>query len=366
MNKDINKICILLSMAVSASFAAKIGVLKADPNVVCSEEIVINLDVEDSNNDTKILSGDGNLPAGVTLGSHAIFTYCTINAVSLKPAPYNYAVLRLGSKCPSGSYPFARHHDTEDSRNANSFSGNIAPSIVNSNATLEYCLVPSSEKSKIVFPFDDKYGVFGNPPEKYDNVISHNLIKIDDEDNHSKTTEYVCEVNPLPNKEPHEWPESCYDRVVGAGHNGNYWNYYDELYNTGAAAREKRIARFNDVMYGDDNTFYHVIKKKKNVLAKASTIEGSNALANFAENPVAAAEIKGINRNAVSIELKSAGNANISIMNIDGVVVAKISKENLQQGVYNIKWNSESIPNGRYIVAVKHNGLFSAKNVILK
>ena len=141
---------------------------------------------------------------------------------------------------------------------------------------------------------------------------------------------------------------------------------YDELYNTGAAAREKRIARFNDVMYGDDNTFYHVIKKKKNVLAKASTIEGSNALANFAENPVAAAEIKGINRNAVSIELKSAGNANISIMNIDGVVVAKISKENLQQGVYNIKWNSESIPNGRYIVAVKHNGLFSAKNVILK
>ena len=53
-------------------------------------------------------------------------------------------------------------------------------------------------------------------------------------------------------------------------------------------------------------------------------------------------------------------------MNIRGDVVATVSQDNMQPGIHMVNWNSGAVPNGRYVVAVKQNGKFSAKNVILK
>ena len=76
--------------------------------------------------------------------------------------------------------------------------------------------------------------------------------------------------------------------------------------------------------------------------------------------------VKGLDRSAVAVELKSAGDVRISIANVKGAIVANIVENNLQAGVHQIKWNSGVIPNGRYIVTVKQNGMVNAKNVILK
>ncbi|WP_173384108.1 FlgD immunoglobulin-like domain containing protein [Fibrobacter succinogenes] len=77
-------------------------------------------------------------------------------------------------------------------------------------------------------------------------------------------------------------------------------------------------------------------------------------------------EIKGFDHSAVTVELKSAGNVHVSIVNLKGAVVANISRENLQPGFHSLEWHSGIVPNGRYIVTVKQNGMVAAKNVILK
>ena len=355
------------------SFAARIGVWKADEKTKCSEEVIIDLDVEDSHNKTGVVDGDDNLPSGIHLGGHAIFTYCVLNKSSLPRIAYDYVVLRLGDSCPAGSFQFARHHDTEDSNNKNDHTGNIGPNVVEKkkDATLEYCFVPRDSSSSKKYPFDNKaYGVFANPDSKIlPKSIIHSEFKIDDEDEHATVWEHVCDTNPEPNKSPADWPVVCYDKKVKSDHNNNSWNFYPDLYIKNAAdavAYIRRVVNISKIMYGEDNTYYNVIRWNGGSLKKtAEDADNSVSSAYVAAAPLAPA-IKGLNRSVVSVELKSAGDAKISVVNVNGAQIANVVEKNLQPGVHQVKWNSGMVPSGRYIVKIEQNGMVNAENVILK
>jgi hypothetical protein len=47
-------------------------------------------------------------------------------------------------------------------------------------------------------------------------------------------------------------------------------------------------------------------------------------------------------------------------------VVATLVSENVRPGYNYLKWNSENVPSGRYMVTIEHNGSVSGKNVVLK
>lgn len=83
-------------------------------------------------------------------------------------------------------------------------------------------------------------------------------------------------------------------------------------------------------------------------------------------NKNASATLKGLSRTSVGFELKSAGRAVISIMDADGAVVATLVSENALPGYNSLKWNSENVPSGRYMVTIEHNGSISGTNIVLK
>ena len=338
-----NKLFVLIPLAATLSFGAKIGVLK-NTGSCPNGQVVIDLDVEDSHNHTGVVAGNPN-PPGISLGSHAVFTYCVLNVNTLTRVPYSYFVLRLSNKCPTGSYAFSHHHDTEDSRNRNSYSGNISPSVVNKNATLEYCYVPKDANSKVKYPVDIKYGVFSKGSASI-SKIAHSSIYIDDEDSKNKnSTDFHFEASDLVSQDiDHslEFPEAI-----------AVYNFMMDIYSL-------LLTSWDNL----HNTNYHVIKwtGTQNDLKKSSVAE---ELPMVAAAPAAPA-IKGLNRTSVAVELKSAGNVKVSIVNVSGAVVASIAQENLQAGAHQLQWDAAMVPSGRYVVKIEQNGMVNAKNVILK
>ena len=286
-------------------------------------EVSIYLDTENSNNENGI-TGDQN-PPGISVDKEGVrFTYCVEYASSLPRISYDYVVLQLDKECPSGSYSFARRHDTEDSRSRgkNSTSGDVWPSVVGNNADLQYCFVPKDGGSKEKFPFSEEgYGIFANPAEKITNV-DHSRIKVDDENTK----------------------------------NWNSWKYY------GKASDYKD--RIHKIIEDGSDTFYHTVKWNGKSLKKEANMVVVEQAAPAVQS--LSPEVKGFDHSAVTVELKSAGSVNVSIVNLKGAVVANIARENLQPGFHSLEWHSGIVPNGRYIVTVKQNGLVSAKNVILK
>ena len=116
-----------------------------------------------------------------------------------------------------------------------------------------------------------------------------------------------------------------------------------------------------------------LVKSESQVSAKALNgiyVEKADEFApkvkqpNLNKNP--SATLKGLSRRSVDFELKSAGKAVISIMDADGAVVAKLVSENAQSGYNSLKWNSENVPSGRYMVTIEHNGSVSGKYAILR
>lgn len=83
-------------------------------------------------------------------------------------------------------------------------------------------------------------------------------------------------------------------------------------------------------------------------------------------NKNVSATLKGFSRASVGFELKSAGKAVITIMDADGAVVATLVSENARPGYNSLKWNSENVPSGRYMVTIEHNGFVSGRNALLK
>ncbi|WP_173473485.1 hypothetical protein [Fibrobacter succinogenes] len=348
---------VALALSVNSSFAAKIGVLKNGVNVKCNGQFTIDLDVEDDNNRTGVVEGKyADLPnSGVVLSSgHAKFTYCVKNVSSAPKVRYDYVVLRLDASCPSGSYPFARHHDTEDDNNANSpkKSSVVRPSVVDDNATLEYCYVPKDSKASRKYPFEREYGVFSNYNSDKNN-IAHVKIKIDDEDNHLKGDMFCYQT---------QFGTQCDQRRMN--NNANLMIWYDSFYPSNIDVKKNA----KKIVEDGDNTYYHVIKWKGGALAKSAGASESldySQMQYVTAAPFAPA-IKGLNRNAVAVELKSVGDVKVSIVGVDGAVIANVSEKNLQAGSHQINWNAGMVPSGRYIVKVEQNGMVNAKSVILK
>ncbi len=77
------------------------------------------------------------------------------------------------------------------------------------------------------------------------------------------------------------------------------------------------------------------------------------------------ATIKGLTRTVIGFELKSAGKAVVSILNTEGVVVARFICKNALLGYNTLNWNSDNVPDGRYTVTIEHSGTISGKSVIL-
>jgi hypothetical protein len=207
--------------------ADKIAVLKKDLSFTCNEEFSFRLDLEDDDNGSKIVSGDPN-PPGIVVGDGGIiFTYCVLPMADfdyqIPRVPYDYIVLRMDNDCPEGTYAFNRHHDTEDSHNANTSTGDFGPNVVTKNATLEYCFVPADENSSLEYPFAKEYGVFANHSST--NIV-HSKIYVDDEDSN----------------------------------NANSWGWYD----TPSDIKEK----IEVIMNGSSNTIYYVVKWIEIVLNK--------------------------------------------------------------------------------------------------
>jgi len=198
----------------------KIGLLKKNSSLYCADEVSFYMDLEDSDNRSRIISGDKN-PPGIVLSSGGVrFTYCPVTVGdggtynSIPRVPYDYVVLRLSENCPEGTYPFRRYHDNEDSKNNNSHSGDLGPNSISDNSTLEYCFVPAQEDSDLEYPFSVSYGVFANYSSE---SIVHSEIYLDDED--SK--------------------------------NNNSWYFY----NTPSDIE----TRVKNIMNGTSNTIYHVV-----------------------------------------------------------------------------------------------------------
>ena len=242
-------------------------------------DVLITLNSEKNDNASKLT---GPKPNGVSVsGRNVYFGYCAYEYDELPRVSYDYAVFRMDDNCPVGTYPFRRHHDTEDSQGSNYVHGPLWPSSVGSNADLEFCFVPKDPNSTKVYPF------------------------------------------------------------------GGF---------------------VNDMKSNTECTWYYVIQQIGALSKSAAEVAESPISAGqplVAAAPLAPA-IKGLDRSAVAVELKSEGKVKVSIVNVNGSVIANIAQESLQPGIHQIKWNSGMVPSGRYIVKIEQNGMVNAKNVILK
>lgn len=283
----------------------------------------IVLDVENKNNKSTI-TGDP-YPIGFFLrDGEAFFLICKMEHTYLKRTPYDYVVFRMDSDCPSGAFKFRRHHDSEDSHNKNGTMGTSpSPSLINDNADMEFCLIPGVAGATNEFPLNAGFGVFAN---YVSNTVAHSIARIDDENSNNR----------------------------------NSWNWYGRDKDKTFQTRVKRIV--NDA---DKDTYYHMIRKLP-LLAKKTSETEAGVDNNAFVNKSATTDVRGFDHSTVSFELKSAGNAVITIANVNGAVVSRISKENLEPGAHSVEWHSGVLPNGLYIVTVKHNGTVSSKGFVLK
>jgi hypothetical protein len=175
-----------------------VGVIP-DSGVGCpanSEEIVIRMDDEDTANVSSLNGFVGKTNFQET-GSGTRFYFCKVKGEAFRPFSTSinasnqrddYAVLKLGTACPTGSEEFSRYFDNEDTNNQNFFIGDITPNLsIFENTTLFFCLFrfASSGVGTISsfpsFGAGFRYGVFG-PSDFNRGALAIGTIKTDDED----------------------------------------------------------------------------------------------------------------------------------------------------------------------------------------
>ena len=77
-------------------------------------------------------------------------------------------------------------------------------------------------------------------------------------------------------------------------------------------------------------------------------------------------KITGANRNTINFTTTTPGQFLISVVKLDGSVVASFMVDRDVAGAGSVDWNSENVPNGAYMLSVKHNGKSSGKMISLK
>ena len=317
----------------------RIGVIASYSGCYYGEELFIKLDTEDSNNKTKLTGFGGPTSIVIDSKKNLTLSFCALEYDELPKATFDYFVLRLDNKCPKNSYPFRRHHDNEDSNNKNEVTGNILrawPSNITNNADMEYCFVPKDTKNGVEFPFTEKFGYY----DKNFGVFAGFFpslkaqwaeLVVDDEDSNNKNSWYW-----------YDTPSSIQTRIkniVYDSETGKKNTIYNiEFYSPVSAAVRKEAVNANN-----------------NVIAPAVAITSKPTL-----------KITALSRTNLDIELSTAGNVEVSVMNTKGAVVAKIQQENLGAGSHSLNWNSANLPSALYIVMVKQNSLIATEKVFLK
>lgn len=318
------KLLAMVLLYTSLSSAVSVGVIGL--TVACPDLNVrgIFLDAEDHNNISGLVDGGETVPQGVNFAEGRVnFYYCRINSSHLRAVPYDYAVLRLDNECPAGAYPFRRHHDTEDKNNNNGTVGDIRPSVIGKDADIEYCFFPGTPGATGDFPVA-LHGRFAVLARHSSDTLLYAQIRVDDEDTK----------------------------------NANSWYWYGQDNNTNLINRIKRIVEDR----GGKDTYYNFTWKDP-FLFKVGEYATPDIAGAAAGMP---AELKGFDHSAVTFETKSVGKAVVSILNVNGSVVARVETAYLMPGIHHVEWNSGAVPNGRYLVTIEHNGKISGKNVILK
>jgi len=175
----------------------------------------IYLDGEDDNRNFALTPSASGL--GVRLLTGGVeFTICRVDGRRFRARlnsgqVQEYAVLQMGSSCPTDSFPFSKYMDTEDDDNNNRVSGDIQPSGVNANARLRFCLFRSSASLLAMTSWPNlgfNYSVFGSP---IDSSEQWGLLPQDDEDDDNENS---YSVSP-------DWATSA-KKLVSDGRNTTY------------------------------------------------------------------------------------------------------------------------------------------------
>jgi hypothetical protein len=180
-----------------------VGVIP-DRNVGCpagADELVIRMDDEDDNNGSSRSGfiGKTNFEED---SENTRFYFCRVNGALFRPfSPASqasnlrddYAVLKLGTTCPTGSQEFSRFYDNEDSGNNNFFNGVIDPNQSGSNTRLFFCIfrfASTGTSTQTAFPSlgtGFRYGVFA-PADFNRAPLAVGRFRSDDEDSGNANT----------------------------------------------------------------------------------------------------------------------------------------------------------------------------------
>ena len=149
----------------------------------------IYMDDEDNSNASYVSGWVGATLQGTR------FRFCRVDGSGLFPlasasavnTSSYYAVLKMGSQCPNGSFQFSRYFDNEDNNNQNWTLGDIQPSSQSSGGTtLVFCLfkyaTPGGQTMTSFPDFGIPYGVFVDPATNFPLALQQGSVHTDDED----------------------------------------------------------------------------------------------------------------------------------------------------------------------------------------
>ena len=167
-----------------------------------SDEIRIRMDDEDSGNGNARYGWIGKTRSDGQ-NNNTLFVFCRVDGDQFRPLSTasqasdmrdDYAVLKLGTTCPSGSQEFWRRFDNEDDNNGNYSIGVITPNTSDRYGTrLYFCLYRyASSGVSTMSSFPDlglRYGVFA--PSDFTRGISPGYIRTDDEDDGNTSSYYA-------------------------------------------------------------------------------------------------------------------------------------------------------------------------------
>jgi hypothetical protein len=189
------------SAPLSTQSASEVGIIP-ETSGGCppgSQHIYLSLDDEDHNNASYVSGWTGNIShysTGTTFG------FCRVDGSQFHShVSRDYAVLKLGSTCPSGSMEFFRVFDDEHNANNNWSSGSISPSSMGPPARLYFCFFPAGVGPTMsTFPnFYVHYGTFAAP---WGGWFASGTVFTDDEDtnNHDYTYWDPSIISPYPSR----------------------------------------------------------------------------------------------------------------------------------------------------------------------
>ncbi|MBJ6761493.1 S8 family serine peptidase [Myxococcaceae bacterium JPH2] len=180
---SVNRLLMTLPMVVRPQ---DVGVIA--PATGCpanSPALQFNLDNEDKRASSYVSGWVGGTV--MTGNSDTQLNFCRVDGVlfhsllASSDSRSNYAVLKLGTQCPTGSVEFSRYFDNEDRNNLNSYLGNIAPNTMDGNTRMYFCLFRGGGTVALRLPsLGFEYGVFAEPG--FAVAAATGLIHTDDED----------------------------------------------------------------------------------------------------------------------------------------------------------------------------------------